>query len=120
MGSCCFSETLVLKGDGAENTIYHAQETVLTEQRPDAAKIKTEAVDWERVIGQVWLPRVFILVLLLGVLWAFKAASDVGFITDAVKCILGFLSSAALIAGGEWQIRKGRAALGQVLLGGAM
>jgi hypothetical protein len=44
----------------------------------------------------------------------------VGFITDAVKCILGFLSSAALIAGGEWQIRKGRAALGQVLLGGAM
>lgn len=30
------------------------------------------------------------------------------------------MSSAALIAGGEWQIRKGRAALGQVLLGGAI
>ncbi|USK35254.1 hypothetical protein LIT25_08130 [Bacillus sp. F19] len=57
------------KGEaGAVNTIYHAPETALTEQRPSAAK-----VDWERVIGQVWLPRVFILVLLLGVLWAFKA-----------------------------------------------
>ncbi|TDL80320.1 DUF2339 domain-containing protein [Peribacillus frigoritolerans] len=105
---------------GAAKTVYQPPEPVLTEQRPAAAKIKAEPVDWERVIGQVWLPRVFILVLLLGVLWAFKAASDEGFITDTVKCILGFLSSAALIACGEWQIKKGRAALGQVLLGGAI
>ncbi|PDZ93746.1 hypothetical protein CON36_37555, partial [Bacillus cereus] len=39
---------------------------------------KKEEVDWEKLLGQVWLPRVFIFVLILGILWGFKAAVDSG------------------------------------------
>ncbi|WP_221563566.1 DUF2339 domain-containing protein [Alkalihalobacillus sp. TS-13] len=79
-----------------------------------------DPMDWERVIGQIWLPRIFIFVLLLGVIWGFKAASEVGIINESVRCILGFVAGVALILVGEIQIRKGRNALGQVLLGGSV
>ncbi len=85
--------------------------------RPSEPK---EPVDWERLIGQVWLPRIFIFVLLLGVIWGFKAASDYGVLNASVKTIIGYIAGFGLIALGEWQIRKKRPALGQVLLGGSV
>lgn len=82
--------------------------------------VQKEHIDWEKQIGQVWLPRIFIFVLLLGVVWAFKAASDYGIINEPVKVVLGYLSSAILIYLGFSQIKKKRNALGQVLLGGSV
>ncbi|MFS0861233.1 DUF2339 domain-containing protein [Fredinandcohnia sp. 179-A 10B2 NHS] len=82
--------------------------------------VQKEQIDWEKQIGQVWLPRIFIFVLLLGVVWAFKAASDFGIINEPVKVLLGYLSSAILIYLGLLQIKKKRIALGQVLLGGSV
>lgn len=79
-----------------------------------------EPVDWENLIGRVWLPRIFILVLLIGVLWGFKAAVSAGYLTEPVRCILGVVASGVLIYLGERQIRDKRDALGQVLLGGAV
>lgn len=77
-------------------------------------------VDWEKRIGQVWLPRIFIFVLLLGIIWAFKAASDYGLIHPPVKVAIGYLTAGLLLFGGYHQLKKGRSALGQVLLSGSV
>ncbi len=82
--------------------------------------LEREPIDWEKRIGQVWLPRVFIFVLLFGVIWAFKAASDYGFINPPVKVGLGYLSAGALLYLGDRQVKKKRTALGQVLLSGSV
>ena len=78
------------------------------------------ATDWEHLIAKVWLPRVFIFVLLLGVLWGFTAAMDAGIITKPVRCILGVLAAGLMFWQGEAQSRLKRHALGQVLLGGSI
>lgn len=81
---------------------------------------KKEKVDYEKLIGQVWLPRIFIFVLILGVLWGFKAAGDSGFITAPVKVIIGYIVAGVFLFFGNRQLRKERQALGQVLLGGSI
>ncbi|WP_160500551.1 DUF2339 domain-containing protein [Paenibacillus dendrobii] len=77
-------------------------------------------VDWEHLIARVWLPRVFIVVLLLGVLWGFTAAVSAGYLTEPVRCLLGVVAAAVMYWLGERQLRSQREALGQVLLGGAV
>ncbi|MED4452422.1 DUF2339 domain-containing protein [Metabacillus fastidiosus] len=79
-----------------------------------------QPVDWEKRIGQVWLPRIFIFVLLLGIIWAFKAASDYGLMQPPLKIAFGFIAAVVLIFLGHNQIVKSRNALGQVLLGGSV
>ncbi|MCJ8014000.1 DUF2339 domain-containing protein [Paenibacillus sp. KQZ6P-2] len=76
--------------------------------------------DWEHLIARVWLPRVFIVVLLLGVLWGFTAAVSAGYLTEPIRCLLGVVVAAVMYWLGERQIRSQREALGQVLLGGAV
>ncbi|MFC4769708.1 DUF2339 domain-containing protein [Effusibacillus consociatus] len=83
-------------------------------------KKEPEKVDWEHFIGRVWLPRIFILVLLLGVIWGFKAAINAGLLTEPVRCGMGLAASIVLLYLGERQMRLNRDALGQVLLGGAV
>ncbi|RUT30570.1 DUF2339 domain-containing protein [Paenibacillus zeisoli] len=77
-------------------------------------------IDWEHLIARIWLPRVFILVLLLGFLWGFNAAVNSGFITEPARCILGLGAAALLFWYGEIQFRHKRQALGQVLQGGSI
>jgi uncharacterized membrane protein len=77
-------------------------------------------IDLEKQIGQVWLPRIFIFVLLLGVIWAFKAATNNGIITEPVRILLGYLFSLVLYLFGERQVKHERKALGLVLLGGTV
>ncbi len=77
------------------------------------------ATDWEHLIAKVWLPRIFIFVLLLGVLWGFTAAMDAGIITKPFRCILGIVAAGFMFWQGEAQSRLKRHALGQVLLGGS-
>lgn len=78
-----------------------------------------EKPDIEKLLTQVWLPRIFMVVMLLGVLWGFKVAVDYGFLTPLVRIILGFGVGAALIYFGQKQIRNNREKLGIVLLGGS-
>ncbi|WP_161409050.1 DUF2339 domain-containing protein [Paenibacillus silvestris] len=75
--------------------------------------------DWEHLIARVWLPRIFVIVFLLGVLWGFTAAVSAGFITEPVRCLLGVAAAGLMYWQGEAQLKRKRAALGQVLLGGA-
>ncbi|MFC5447465.1 DUF2339 domain-containing protein [Paenibacillus aestuarii] len=86
---------------------------------PKQTIVKKE-VDWEHLLARVWLPRIFILVLLIGVLWGFGAAVSTGLITKPIRCLLGLIATAVLFWQGERQIRKQRSALGQVLLGGSI
>ncbi|HEU4965026.1 MAG TPA: DUF2339 domain-containing protein [Bacilli bacterium] len=93
----------------------HPVDGVVPEFTPDK-----EPVDWEQVLGRVWLPRIFIFVLLLGVLWGFSAAVKMGLVTEPVRVALGALATLALLFVGERQMKAGHDALGQVLLGGAV
>ncbi|EKN68419.1 DUF2339 domain-containing protein [Schinkia azotoformans] len=78
-----------------------------------------EKRDLEKLLTQVWLPRIFMVVMLLGVLWGFKVAIDYGFLTPAVRIILGYIVGAALIYLGQKQLKHAREKLGIVLLGGS-
>ncbi|OZI10737.1 hypothetical protein CEW92_15000 [Bacillaceae bacterium SAS-127] len=79
-----------------------------------------DSVDWEKFLFQIWLPRVFIFVFIIGVLWGFKAASDYGLMNETVKVTLGFIISSLLLLIGQQQMENNREKLGYVLLGGAV
>ncbi|BAU29032.1 putative membrane protein DUF2339 [Aneurinibacillus soli] len=79
-----------------------------------------EPVDWETLLGRVWLPRVFVMVLLIGIVWAFKASIDRGYLTESVRVALGFILAGAFVFLGRRQMVRKHAALGQVLLSGAV
>ncbi|MCA1029552.1 DUF2339 domain-containing protein [Bacillus timonensis] len=109
-----------------EEPVFKAKEVEVQEQkekqpgRPVVLPVQKDEMDWEKQIGQVWLPRIFIFVLLLGVIWAFKAASDYGIITAPVKVVIGYVSAFLLAFIGHKQVAKQREILGQVLLGGSV
>lgn len=77
-------------------------------------------IDWEKLLLQVWMPRLFIFVFIIGVLWGFKAASDYGLINESVKIALGFMASGLLLYIGHKQMKQDRKKFGHVLLGGAI
>ncbi|MBP2000733.1 putative membrane protein [Paenibacillus shirakamiensis] len=79
-----------------------------------------EPIDWEHLLARIWLPRIFIIVLLLGVLWGFSAAVRNGILTEPLRCILGLMVAAIMFWYGEVQYRHKRSALAQVLLGGSI
>jgi uncharacterized membrane protein len=79
-----------------------------------------EPKDWEKILLQTWLPRIFIFVFIVGVVWGFKAASDYGWLNDLVKISLGYFTSAALLFIGYKQMHHKRDVLGQALLGGGI
>lgn len=92
----------------------------IPQQRPEQpAKQPVPPRDWEHLIARVWLPRIFIVVFLLGILWGFTAAVNAGIITEPIRCLLGIVVAGFMYWQGEVQIRRKRTALGQVLLGGS-
>ncbi|USL44691.1 DUF2339 domain-containing protein [Priestia megaterium] len=120
-------KSLVYKTNSPRPKAVHAppkqrQETI---KRPAQTAAKSsqaieEPVDWEKVLFQTWLPRIFIFVFIIGVLWGFKAASDYGLMNEKAKVVLGFVVSIGFAVTGHFQIKKGRLVLGQVLVGGAI
>lgn len=81
---------------------------------------KSEPIQWDVLIFQKLLPRVFIFILVLGVLWGLKAAYDFGIITIHIILALGILLAVAMAILGSIQIKKDRRILGQVLIGGSI
>src|SRR5699024_4948829 len=69
---------------------------------------KKDPIEWEGLIFQKILPRVFIFILILGVLWGLKAAYDYGVITIQVILTLGILLAIAMAVIGARQIKKQR------------
>ncbi|CAM3885278.1 DUF2339 domain-containing protein [Lederbergia lenta] len=81
---------------------------------------ENNVIEWDVLIFQKILPRLFIFVFIIGVLWGFKAASDYGYLTATVKILLGFITAIAFVIIGIRQLKQGRTVLGQVLVGGAI
>lgn len=123
------------KNETIENRVEHLEERVrlLEEQllkknsivQPQKPIIHTKqqektTIEWDVLIFQKILPPLFIIVFIVGVLWAFKAASDYGILNAQVKIVLGYVVGFALIGLGVWQIKQARKSLGQMLLGGAI
>ena len=75
--------------------------------------------NFENTLARVWLPTVFIIVLLVGMLWGFVAVVKEGYLTEPVRCWLGVFVAIVLYVLGLSQYRHKRAALGKVLLGGS-
>ncbi|PEE40755.1 DUF2339 domain-containing protein [Bacillus pseudomycoides] len=69
---------------------------------------------------QTWLPRIFVAIMLLGVIWLFKAGVDAGLLTPAIRIIFGVVLSVGLYYVGDLQIKQERQALGLVLAGGSI
>lgn len=82
--------------------------------------IKQKETDWEHLIARVWLPRVFMFVFLIGLIWGFKAAVDGGFITEEMRCIIGLLAGVAFVYLGRRQYKYRRLLLSQVLFAGSI
>ena len=78
-----------------------------------------ESISFEAVIS-TWLPRIFIFVFILGVIWAFIAASENGWINPVVRIIVGFIIAGVLYKIGDIQYKKAKNTLGIVLLGGSI
>ena len=68
---------------------------------------------------QTWLPRVFVGIMLLGVIWLFKAGVDAGLLTPAIRIVFGIALSIGLYYIGDIQIKREQA-LGLVLAGGSI
>ncbi|KGA96128.1 hypothetical protein AJ85_17490 [Alkalihalobacillus alcalophilus ATCC 27647 = CGMCC 1.3604] len=79
-----------------------------------------ESRDWEYEIGRVWLPRIFIFVLFIGIIWGFKVVVDYGILTEPVRVVLGFVVALLLYFIGERQMKAKREGLGKTLLVGAV
>ncbi|MFS0576218.1 DUF2339 domain-containing protein [Sporosarcina sp. 179-K 3D1 HS] len=71
----------------------------------------------ERALG-IWLPRVFMFILLLGLLWGLKVGMDYGVITNPVRIALGYGGTGLLYYLGMRFIRNGKKGFGLTLLGG--
>ncbi|EEL24731.1 hypothetical protein bcere0017_5920 [Bacillus cereus Rock1-3] len=69
---------------------------------------------------QTWLPRIFVGIMLLGVIWLFKAGVDAGLLTPAIRIVFGIALSIGLYYIGDIQIKRERQALGLVLAGGSI
>lgn len=88
--------------------------------KKNAMDLGKNPVDWENLIGRVWLPRIFIFILLLGVIWGFKVAVDVGILNETNRVIIGFLAASLFLYIGEKQIKRNHHALGKVLVSGSV
>ncbi|MBP3951570.1 DUF2339 domain-containing protein [Bacillus suaedae] len=74
-------------------------------------------LDLEKVLIQ-WMPRVFMIILLIGLLWGLKIGMDNGFITNPIRVILGYSGTVLLAWLGYKQYINSRHALGLSLIGG--
>lgn len=91
-----------------------------TKEQTQSVTIKKKDTDWEHLIARVWLPRVFMFVLLIGLIWGFKAAVDGGYITEELRCFIGLLAGGAFVYLGRRQYQHQRPLLSQVLFGGSI
>ena len=73
--------------------------------------------DLEKVLSK-WLPKVFMFILLLGVLWGLKVVGDRGYLTNAARIVGGYAGTAALYYFGMRYFNKKNKVFGYTLLGG--
>lgn len=110
-----FQANPLVKGPIPSGTTYGE-----TKEKKPQENFRQKETDWEHLIARVWLPRVFMFVFLIGLIWGFKAAVDGGLITREMRCFIGLLAGAAFVYLGIRQHKLLRFLLSQVLLAGSI
>lgn len=82
-------------------------------------KVKKEPVefDFEKLLG-TWLPRLFMVILIFGVLWGLKVGMDNGIITNPIRIVLGYGGTILLALVGLRYLKTKNKMFGLTLLGG--
>ncbi|MDZ5607571.1 DUF2339 domain-containing protein [Bacillus pseudomycoides] len=103
------------------------EETVISQESVEEPKVKQVDISVFKPepfdiikFCQTWLPRIFVAIMLLGVIWLFKAGVDAGLLTPAIRIVFGVVLSVGLYYVGDIQIKQERQALGLVLAGGSI
>ena len=91
-------------------------EQPVRDEVPIQQKVRKE-FDLEKALSN-WLPRVFMFILLLGVLWGLKVGMDHGFITNPVRVGMGYTGTILLYFLGMRYYNGGKKGFGLTLLGG--
>ena len=91
-------------------------EQPVRDEVPIQQKVRKE-FDLEKVLSN-WLPRVFMFILLLGVLWGLKVGMDHGFITNPVRVVMGYAGTVLLYFLGMRYYNGEKKGFGLTLLGG--
>lgn len=81
--------------------------------------VERKEFDLEQVLSN-WLPKVFMFILLLGVLWGLKVAADYGYLTEVIRIVAGYAGTALLYYFGMKFYRQQHKAFGTTLLGGVI
>ena len=112
-----------IKNDVKINEVNNVEKVVINRKdenyRRNTEKEASTSISFEVAIS-TWLPRIFIFVFILGIIWAFIAASENGWINPVVRLIAGFITAGVLYKIGEIQYKKAKNTLGIVLLGGSI
>jgi len=116
---------LIAKEAKSERIQSNQSQTVRVPQaRPNNKQVKKapekEKIDFEALIFQKILPRFFIFIFIIGIMWGFKAASDYGVLNKYAKVGIGFVFASLLYWYGQRQIKAKRLTLGQTLIGGVL
>ncbi|HWK21481.1 MAG TPA: DUF2339 domain-containing protein [Ureibacillus sp.] len=88
-----------LKKQSSDEPVNH-QNSLMTSSQPKKESSFEEIILW-------LLPKVFMLILVLGVLWGLKVMSDFGLLSNGLKIVLAYVLSIALIVIGRiMEIKK--------------
>ncbi|MCI0767133.1 DUF2339 domain-containing protein [Bacillus sp. TL12] len=111
----------ILKPNIKKEEVFADQESVKEPEikQVDISAFKPEPFDIIKFC-QTWLPRIFVAIMLLGVIWLFKAGVDAGLLTPVIRIVFGVALSVGLYYIGDMQIKQERQALGLVLAGGSV
>lgn len=108
-----------------QEPIIHKKEQVLQQavqvsepvRKQSQTKQPPPKISFEELL-KTWMPRVFMFILLLGVLWGLKLGMDYGLITYGVRIGLGYGVTVLLYVLGMRHINAGKKGFGLTLLGG--
>lgn len=106
--------------EGSSSSVQGKHPVIPPDIQPaNQSEQKKERMSLEQTISN-WLPRVFIFVFILGVIWAFIAAMDRGWISPLIRVLTGFGVAGLLYWLGHRQYHQTGNALSIVLLGGSI
>lgn len=92
------------------------RQILIRDEVPSQQQVRKE-FDLERALS-TWLPRVFMFILLLGVLWGLKVGMDNGIISNPVRVGMGYAGTILLYFLGMRFYNSGKKGFGLTLLGG--
>lgn len=110
------AEQQVIAGE-VESPEFEEQKPVTLSTTQKTQPSTKDPLDFEQLLGK-WLPRVFMFILLLGVLWGLKVASDYGLLSDGLRIVGGYGATVLLYFLGMKYIRQEQTVFGGTLLSG--